>query len=155
MKLCCHFFLNSGLICKVSAGNENAFQTTSYLSAMASQEPLLLPLVLCFRRWAQVRLQPSNRRVLSLPLVSCEINDTFCFITSFSTLIQICVIDRAEEGGLPPYVFALMVIYFLQQRKEALLPTYLNTEVCVCSSFKHPVLFSALVLGSRFQWELI
>lgn len=84
----------SGLICKVSAGNENAFQTTSYLSAIASREPLLLPLVLGFRRWA-----------------------------------QICQIDRAEEGGLPPYVFALMVIYFLQKRKESLLPTYLNQEI--------------------------
>ncbi|KAE8291936.1 Terminal uridylyltransferase 7 [Larimichthys crocea] len=82
---------NSGLICKVSAGNENAFQTTSYLSALSSREHLLLPLVLGLRRWA-----------------------------------QICVIDRAEEGGLPPYVFALMVIYFLQQRKESLLPTYLK-----------------------------
>uniref|UniRef100_A0AAQ5Y365 CCHC-type domain-containing protein n=1 Tax=Amphiprion ocellaris TaxID=80972 RepID=A0AAQ5Y365_AMPOC len=46
----------SGLICKVSAGNENAFQTTSYLSAIASREPLLLPLVLGFRRWAQIPL---------------------------------------------------------------------------------------------------
>uniref|UniRef100_A0A7N6A8I3 CCHC-type domain-containing protein n=1 Tax=Anabas testudineus TaxID=64144 RepID=A0A7N6A8I3_ANATE len=84
----------SGLICKVSAGNENAFQTTSYLSALASREHLLLPLVVGLRHWA-----------------------------------QICEIDRAEEGGLPPYVFALLVIYFLQQRKEPLLPTYLNQEV--------------------------
>uniref|UniRef100_A0A8D3AD64 CCHC-type domain-containing protein n=1 Tax=Scophthalmus maximus TaxID=52904 RepID=A0A8D3AD64_SCOMX len=89
---------NSGLICKVSAGNENAFQTTSYLSALASRENHLLPLVLGLRRWA-----------------------------------QICQIDRAEEGGLPPYVFALMVIYFLQQRKESLLPTYLNHEIKVFS----------------------
>uniref|UniRef100_A0A3B5AS76 polynucleotide adenylyltransferase n=1 Tax=Stegastes partitus TaxID=144197 RepID=A0A3B5AS76_9TELE len=101
----------SGLICKVSAGNENAFQTTSYLSAIASREPLLLPLVLSFRRWA-----------------------------------QICQIDRAEEGGLPPYVFALMVIYFLQKRKESLLPTYLNQEVllfiCSLNSVKPQVLIS-------------
>ncbi|XP_045890712.1 terminal uridylyltransferase 7 [Micropterus dolomieu] len=88
----------SGLICKVSAGNENAFQTTSYLSALSSREHLLLPLVLGLRRWA-----------------------------------QICVIDRAEEGGLPPYVFALMVIYFLQQRKESLLPAYLKQEIKVFS----------------------
>lgn len=89
---------NSGLVCKVSAGNENAFQTTSYLSALSNREPLLLPLVLGLRRWA-----------------------------------QICVIDRAEEGGLPPYVFALMVIYFLQQRKESLLPAYLKQEIKVFS----------------------
>ncbi|XP_033947738.1 terminal uridylyltransferase 7 isoform X2 [Pseudochaenichthys georgianus] len=88
----------SGLTCRVSAGNENAFQTTSYLSALSSQEPLLLPLVLGLRRWA-----------------------------------KICDIDRAEEGGLPPYVFALMVIYFLQQRKESLLPTYLKQEIKVFS----------------------
>uniref|UniRef100_A0A668SFL3 CCHC-type domain-containing protein n=1 Tax=Oreochromis aureus TaxID=47969 RepID=A0A668SFL3_OREAU len=85
---------NSGLICKVSAGNENAFQTTTYLSALATQEPLLMPLVLGFRRWA-----------------------------------RICEIDRAEEGGLPPYLFALLVIFYLQKRKEPLLPTYFNQDV--------------------------
>ncbi|XP_053180647.1 terminal uridylyltransferase 7 [Scomber japonicus] len=91
----------SGLICKVSAGNENAFQTTSYLTALASKEPLLPPLVLSLRHWA-----------------------------------RICQIDRAEEGGLPPYVFALMVIFFLQQRKESLLPTYLNQEIKMFSLSK-------------------
>ncbi|KAM6945034.1 terminal uridylyltransferase 7 [Lycodopsis pacificus] len=85
---------NSGLVCKVSAGNENAFQTTSYLSALSSREDLLLPLVLGLRSWA-----------------------------------RISEIDRAEEGGLPPYVFALMVIFFLQQRKESLLPAYLKQEI--------------------------
>ncbi|KAA8592619.1 hypothetical protein FQN60_018074 [Etheostoma spectabile] len=93
----------SGLMCKVSAGNENAFQTTSYLSALSSQEALLLPLVLGLRRWA-----------------------------------QICKIDRAEEGGLPPYVFALMVIYFLQQRREPILPTYLKQEVPLVFQSPHP-----------------
>ncbi|KAK9523090.1 hypothetical protein VZT92_019515 [Zoarces viviparus] len=85
---------NSGLVCKVSAGNENAFQTTSYLSALSSREHLLLPLVLGLRSWA-----------------------------------RISEIDRAEEGGLPPYVFALMVIFFLQQRKESLLPAYQKQEI--------------------------
>ncbi|KAK5599251.1 hypothetical protein CRENBAI_023958 [Crenichthys baileyi] len=88
----------SGLICKVSAGNENAFQTTSYLTALANLDNLLLPLVLGLRRWA-----------------------------------QICEIDRPEEGGLPPYVFALMVIFYLQKRKEPLLPTYLNQGIKVFS----------------------
>uniref|UniRef100_A0A1A8KMV7 Kinesin family member 21A n=2 Tax=Nothobranchius kuhntae TaxID=321403 RepID=A0A1A8KMV7_NOTKU len=86
----------SGLICKVSAGNENAFQTTAYLSSLADREPLLHSLVVGLRRWA-----------------------------------QICEIDRAEEGGLPTYVFALMVIFFLQKRKEPILPTYLNQELKV------------------------
>uniref|UniRef100_A0A3Q2CX27 polynucleotide adenylyltransferase n=1 Tax=Cyprinodon variegatus TaxID=28743 RepID=A0A3Q2CX27_CYPVA len=88
----------SGLICKVSAGNENAFQTSSYLSALGKMNHLLLPLVLGLRRWA-----------------------------------QLCEIDRPEEGGLPPHVFALMVIFYLQKRREPLLPTYLNQGV----SFKH------------------
>uniref|UniRef100_UPI0037E79874 terminal uridylyltransferase 7 n=1 Tax=Semicossyphus pulcher TaxID=241346 RepID=UPI0037E79874 len=88
----------SGLLCKVSAGNDNAFQTTSYLSALSSRENLLLPLVLGLRHWA-----------------------------------RICEIDRAEEGGLPPYVFALMVVFFLQQRRESLLPTYLKQEIKVFS----------------------
>ncbi|XP_068461077.1 terminal uridylyltransferase 7 isoform X2 [Clinocottus analis] len=90
--------IKSGLVCKVSAGNENAFQTTSYLAALSSREALLLPLVLGLRRWA-----------------------------------QISDIDRSEEGGLPPYVFALMVIFFLQQRKESLLPAYLKQEIKVFS----------------------
>uniref|UniRef100_A0A8C7X1U5 CCHC-type domain-containing protein n=1 Tax=Oryzias sinensis TaxID=183150 RepID=A0A8C7X1U5_9TELE len=84
----------SGLVCKVSAGNENAHQTTCYLSALSSREPVLLPLVMGLRRWA-----------------------------------RICEVDNAEVGGLPPYAFALMVIYFLQKRKEPLLPTYLNSEI--------------------------
>uniref|UniRef100_A0A674NRY5 CCHC-type domain-containing protein n=1 Tax=Takifugu rubripes TaxID=31033 RepID=A0A674NRY5_TAKRU len=85
---------SSGLICKVSAGNENAFQTTAYLAALCTAEPLVRPLVLGLRRWA-----------------------------------RLCTIDRSEEGGLPPYVFALMVIYFLQQRKVSILPTYLKQEI--------------------------
>ncbi|XP_071388763.1 terminal uridylyltransferase 7 isoform X1 [Centroberyx affinis] len=93
----------SGLICKVSAGNDNACQTTSYLSAVANREHLLPPLVVGLRHWA-----------------------------------RICQVDRADEGGLPPYVFALMVIYFLQQRKESLLPTYLNHEVKVFSLSRLP-----------------
>lgn len=91
----------SGLICKVSAGNENAFQTTTYLSSLARQEHLLPTLVLALRHWA-----------------------------------KICQIDRADEGGLPPYVFALLAIYFLQQRKESLLPTYLNPQIKLFSLSK-------------------
>ncbi|KAM6958788.1 terminal uridylyltransferase 7 [Aplochiton taeniatus] len=81
----------SGLVCKVSVGNDSACLTTSYFSALARREPVLLPLILSFRLWA-----------------------------------RICHMDQAEDGGLPSYVFSLMVIYFLQQRKEAMLPTYLD-----------------------------
>lgn len=45
--------------------------------------------------------------------------------------LQLCCVDRPEEGGLSPYVFALMVIFFLQQRKEPFLPVYLGSWVCI------------------------
>ncbi|XP_078424228.1 terminal uridylyltransferase 7-like [Cetorhinus maximus] len=81
----------SGLLCKVSAGNENAWLTTCHLAALAKLEPCLTPLVIAFRSWG-----------------------------------KLCHIDSPDEGGLPPYAFALMVIYFLQQRKECILPVYLG-----------------------------
>ncbi|XP_061873952.1 terminal uridylyltransferase 7 isoform X2 [Colius striatus] len=84
----------SGLICKVSAGNENACLTTNHLGTLGKLEPTLVPLVIAFRYWA-----------------------------------KLCCVDRPEEGGLSPYVFALMVIFFLQQRKEPFLPVYLGSWV--------------------------
>lgn len=84
----------SGLFCKVSAGNENACLTTKHLMALGKLEPRLVPLVIAFRYWA-----------------------------------KLCSIDRPEEGGLPPYVFALMAVFFLQQRKEPLLPVYLGSWI--------------------------
>lgn len=84
----------SGVTCKVSAGNDYAYLTTTYLSAVGELEPRLLPLVIGLRRWA-----------------------------------QICHVDQPEEGGLPPYVLALMVIYFLQQCREPVLPAYLGTGI--------------------------
>lgn len=84
----------SGLLCKVSAGNENACLTTKHLRALGKLEPRLVPLVTAFRYWA-----------------------------------KLCSIDRPEEGGLPPYVFALMAVFFLQQRKDPLLPVYLGSWI--------------------------
>ncbi|KAM4807983.1 terminal uridylyltransferase 7 [Rhinophrynus dorsalis] len=84
----------SGLLCKVSAGNENACLTANLLAALGKLEPRLLSLVVAFRHWA-----------------------------------KLCCIDRSEEGGLPPYVFSLMVVFFLQQRKEPVLPVYLGTWI--------------------------
>ncbi|XP_060618072.2 terminal uridylyltransferase 7 [Anolis sagrei] len=84
----------SGLVCLVSAGNENAFLTTNHLATLGKLEPHLVSLVIAFRYWA-----------------------------------KLCCADRPEEGGLPPYVFALMVIFFLQQRKEPFLPVYLGSWV--------------------------
>lgn len=84
----------SGLLCKVSAGNKNAWLTTKHLTALGKLEPRLVPLVIAFRYWA-----------------------------------KLCSIDHPEEGGLPPYVFALMAVFFLQQRKEPLLPVYLGSWI--------------------------
>ncbi|NXC35396.1 TUT7 uridylyltransferase, partial [Campylorhamphus procurvoides] len=84
----------SGLICKVSAGNENACLTTNHLATLGKLEPTVVPLVIAFRYWA-----------------------------------KLCCVDRPEEGGLSPYVFALMVIFFLQQRKEPFLPVYLGSWI--------------------------
>ncbi|XP_042682896.1 terminal uridylyltransferase 7 [Centrocercus urophasianus] len=86
----------SGLICKVSAGNENAYLTTNHLATIGKLEPTVASLVIAFRYWA-----------------------------------KLCCVDRPEEGGLSPYVFALMVIFFLQQRKEPFLPVYLGSWVCI------------------------
>ncbi|XP_028259272.1 terminal uridylyltransferase 4 [Parambassis ranga] len=86
----CHD-VTSGLLCKVSAGNDVACLTTNHLAALAKLEPRLAPLVLSFRYWA-----------------------------------RLCHIDCQAEGGIPSYSFALMVIFFLQQRKEPILPVYLG-----------------------------
>ncbi|XP_033875544.3 terminal uridylyltransferase 4-like [Acipenser ruthenus] len=83
--------VKSGLLCKVSAGNDVACLTTNLLAALAKLEPRLTPLVLAFRYWA-----------------------------------RLCHIDCQAEGGIPSYSFALMVIFFLQQRKEPILPHYLG-----------------------------
>ncbi|NWS67359.1 TUT7 uridylyltransferase, partial [Crotophaga sulcirostris] len=84
----------SGLICKVSAGNENAWLTTNHLATLGKLEPTVVPLVIAFRYWA-----------------------------------KLCCVDRPEEGSLSPYLFALMVIFFLQQRKEPFLPVYLGSWI--------------------------
>uniref|UniRef100_A0A3B4ZR26 polynucleotide adenylyltransferase n=1 Tax=Stegastes partitus TaxID=144197 RepID=A0A3B4ZR26_9TELE len=86
--------VRSGLMCKVSAGNDVACLTTNHLAALAKLEPRLVPLVLAFRYWA-----------------------------------RLCHIDCQAEGGIPSYSFALMVIFFLQQRKEPILPVYLGRWV--------------------------
>ncbi|TRY67979.1 hypothetical protein DNTS_035546 [Danionella cerebrum] len=46
--------LESGLMCKVSAGNDVACLTTNHLAALVRLEPRLIPLVLAFRYWANL-----------------------------------------------------------------------------------------------------
>ncbi|XP_006879746.1 PREDICTED: terminal uridylyltransferase 4 isoform X2 [Elephantulus edwardii] len=81
----------SGLLCRVSAGNEMACLTTDLLAALSKNEPVFTPLVLAFRYWA-----------------------------------KLCHIDSQNDGGIPSYCFALMVMFFLQQRKPPLLPCLLG-----------------------------
>ncbi|XP_077330955.1 terminal uridylyltransferase 7 isoform X2 [Lithobates pipiens] len=50
-------------------------------------------------------------------------------VVAFRYWAKLCGIDRPEEGGLPPYVLALMVVFFLQQRKESVLPVYLGSWI--------------------------
>lgn len=44
----------SGLICKVSAGNDNAYLTTNHLATLGKLEPSVVSLVIAFRYWAKV-----------------------------------------------------------------------------------------------------
>lgn len=46
--------VHSGLLCKVSGGNEVACLTTNHLAALSRLEPRLVPLVLAFRHWARL-----------------------------------------------------------------------------------------------------
>lgn len=46
--------VQSGLLCKVSGGNEVACLTTNHLAALSRLEPRLVPLVLAFRHWARL-----------------------------------------------------------------------------------------------------
>lgn len=44
-------------------------------------------------------------------------------------VLQLCYIDSQTDGGIPSYCFALMVLFFLQQRKPPLLPCLLGSWV--------------------------
>lgn len=90
------YCLNSGLICKVSAGNENAFQTTSYLSALSSREHLLLPLVLGLRRWAQVCFQLRPWPVAHISKASSK--EFFVFFNMLFLLVFLDLCDRPCRG---------------------------------------------------------
>ncbi|KAJ3599754.1 hypothetical protein NHX12_033710 [Muraenolepis orangiensis] len=47
-------------------------------------------------------------------------------VLAFRYWATLCHIDCQAEGGIPSYSFALMVIFFLQQRREPVLPVYLG-----------------------------
>lgn len=47
-------------------------------------------------------------------------------VLAFRYWAKLCHIDCQAEGGIPSYSFSLMVIFFLQQRREPILPVYLG-----------------------------
>ncbi|XP_061860242.1 terminal uridylyltransferase 4 isoform X1 [Colius striatus] len=50
-------------------------------------------------------------------------------VLAFRYWARLCHIDCQAEGGIPSYSFALMVIFFLQQRKPSILPSYLGNWI--------------------------
>uniref|UniRef100_A0A8C5U5F7 RNA uridylyltransferase n=1 Tax=Malurus cyaneus samueli TaxID=2593467 RepID=A0A8C5U5F7_9PASS len=50
-------------------------------------------------------------------------------VLAFRYWARLCHIDCQAEGGIPSYSFALMVIFFLQQRKPRILPSYLGNWI--------------------------
>ncbi|XP_075472458.1 terminal uridylyltransferase 4 [Ascaphus truei] len=50
-------------------------------------------------------------------------------VLAFRYWARLCHIDCQEEGGIPSYSFALMVMFFLQRRKPPILPVYLGPSI--------------------------
>ncbi|XP_061488977.1 terminal uridylyltransferase 4 [Rhineura floridana] len=50
-------------------------------------------------------------------------------VLAFRYWARLCHIDCQAEGGIPSYSFALMVIFFLQQREPRILPSYLGNRI--------------------------
>ncbi|XP_042728935.1 terminal uridylyltransferase 4 isoform X2 [Lagopus leucura] len=50
-------------------------------------------------------------------------------VLAFRYWAKLCHIDCQAEGGIPSYSFALMVIFFLQQRKPPILPSFLGNWI--------------------------
>uniref|UniRef100_A0A671QZJ4 C2H2-type domain-containing protein n=1 Tax=Sinocyclocheilus anshuiensis TaxID=1608454 RepID=A0A671QZJ4_9TELE len=57
-------------------------------------------------------------------------------VVCFRYWAKVCCVDQMEEGGLPSYCFALMVISFLQRCKEPILPSYLESVGLPMSKLK-------------------
>ncbi|KAG8132410.1 hypothetical protein E2320_010268 [Naja naja] len=50
-------------------------------------------------------------------------------VLAFRYWARLCHIDCQAEGGIPSYSFALMIIFFLQQREPRILPSYLGNWI--------------------------
>lgn len=97
--VCC---LCSGLMCKVSAGNDVACLTTNHLAALARLEPRLVPLVLAFRYWANVWLTLTLSRNYSSRFSPRSKKMVFFFVCFF-----LAVPHRLPGGGRNPILLAV------------------------------------------------
>ncbi|XP_053326372.1 terminal uridylyltransferase 4 [Spea bombifrons] len=80
----------SGLTCKVSAGNDTACLTTELLAALGRLEPVLIPLVLVFRYWAK------------LCHIDCQMEGgipSYCF-----ALMVVFFLQKRQPPILPAYL---------------------------------------------------
>ncbi|XP_025047133.1 terminal uridylyltransferase 4 isoform X2 [Alligator sinensis] len=74
-------------------------------------------------------------------------------VLAFRYWARLCHIDCQAEGGIPSYSFALMVIFFLQQRKPPILPSYLGAWIEGFDS-KRPDDHQLKVIEEKFVgWE--
>ncbi|KAL8178664.1 UNVERIFIED_CONTAM: Terminal uridylyltransferase 4, partial [Gekko kuhli] len=126
--------VNSGLTCKVSAGNDVACLTTDLLAALGKLEPVLVPLVLAFRYWARpltlhYRLELDVAGMWPGSSAGQGLAWTGPLTVPAQKASGLCHIDCQAEGGIPSYSFALMVIFFLQQREPRVLPSYLGNWI--------------------------
>uniref|UniRef100_A0A672U9C7 Terminal uridylyl transferase 4 n=1 Tax=Strigops habroptila TaxID=2489341 RepID=A0A672U9C7_STRHB len=67
-------------------------------------------------------------------------------VLAFRYWARLCHIDCQAEGGIPSYSFALMVIFFLQQRKPRILPSYLGNWSVLAFKTPHQVSLGQLWL---------
>uniref|UniRef100_A0A8B9PJX0 Terminal uridylyl transferase 4 n=1 Tax=Apteryx owenii TaxID=8824 RepID=A0A8B9PJX0_APTOW len=67
-------------------------------------------------------------------------------VLAFRYWARLCHIDCQAEGGIPSYSFALMVIFFLQQRKPPILPSYLGNWSPLAFKTPHQVSLGQLWL---------
>uniref|UniRef100_A0A8C4UGL2 Terminal uridylyl transferase 4 n=1 Tax=Falco tinnunculus TaxID=100819 RepID=A0A8C4UGL2_FALTI len=67
-------------------------------------------------------------------------------VLAFRYWARLCHIDCQAEGGIPSYSFALMVIFFLQQRKPRILPSYLGNWSLLAFKTPHQVSLGQLWL---------
>ncbi|XP_069498286.1 terminal uridylyltransferase 4 isoform X2 [Ambystoma mexicanum] len=75
-------------------------------------------------------------------------------VLAFRYWARLCHIDCQSEGGIPSYSFALMVMFFLQQRKPPVLPAYLGTWIEGFQSKKlEDVQLKDIEDGKFLRWE--